>query len=80
VTSIPGSSDLFALCICLNFNPKIIESFDLLSHKLKHEVVEGNEELRKPQNLIPPFSKVVSHFGISGISVALATGVTHPLG
>jgi hypothetical protein len=43
-------------------------------------VVEGNEELRKPQNLIPPFSKVVSHFGISGISVALATGVTHPLG
>ncbi|KAL9285531.1 putative mitochondrial carrier domain protein [Arabidopsis thaliana] len=42
-------------------------------------VVEGNEELRKPQNLIPPFSKVVSHFGISGISVALATGVTHPL-
>jgi hypothetical protein len=40
VTSIPGSSDLFALCICLNFNPKIIESFDLLSHKLKHEGVE----------------------------------------
>ncbi|EFH49054.1 predicted protein [Arabidopsis lyrata subsp. lyrata] len=42
-------------------------------------VVEGKEELRKHQNLLPPFSKVVSHFGTSGLSVALATGVTHPL-
>ncbi|EOA21496.1 hypothetical protein CARUB_v10001892mg [Capsella rubella] len=42
-------------------------------------VVDGNEELKKPQNLLPPFSKVVSHFGTSGVSVALATGVTHPL-
>ncbi|XP_019084463.1 PREDICTED: mitochondrial substrate carrier family protein ucpB-like isoform X3 [Camelina sativa] len=42
-------------------------------------VVEGKEESKKHQNLLPPFSKVFSHFGTSGVSVALATGVTHPL-
>ncbi|ESQ37993.1 hypothetical protein EUTSA_v10028818mg [Eutrema salsugineum] len=42
-------------------------------------VVEGNAEVRKPKNLLPPLSMVASHFGTSGLSVALATGVTHPL-
>ena len=27
-----------------------------------------------------PISTIVSHFGTSGISVAAATGITHPLG
>lgn len=27
-----------------------------------------------------PLSTVVSHFGTSGVSVAAATGITHPLG
>ncbi|KFK30914.1 hypothetical protein AALP_AA6G042000 [Arabis alpina] len=43
-------------------------------------VMEGNEEVRKRKNLIPPLSVVATHFGTSGMSVALATGVTHPLG
>lgn len=43
-------------------------------------VIEGNEEVRNRKNLLPPLSMVASHFGTSGMSVALATGVTHPLG
>ncbi|CAN6846158.1 unnamed protein product [Brassica oleracea] len=42
-------------------------------------VVEGKAEVRKTKNLLPPLSAVASHFGTSGLSVALATGVTHPL-
>nr|XP_018453232.1 PREDICTED: mitochondrial substrate carrier family protein ucpB isoform X2 [Raphanus sativus] len=39
--------------------------------------VEENAQVMK---LLPPLSTVASHFGTSGVSVALATGVTHPLG
>ncbi|KAJ0265012.1 Mitochondrial substrate carrier family protein [Hirschfeldia incana] len=42
-------------------------------------VVEGNAQVKKPKKLLPPLSTVASHFGTSGVSVALATGVTHPL-
>ncbi|KAF2599733.1 hypothetical protein F2Q68_00009821 [Brassica cretica] len=42
-------------------------------------VVEGKAEVRKTKNLLPPLSAAASHFGTSGLSVALATGVTHPL-
>ncbi|KAL0712652.1 hypothetical protein Bca4012_019630 [Brassica carinata] len=42
-------------------------------------VVEGNAQVMNPKNLLPPLSIVASHFGTSGLSVALATGVTHPL-
>ncbi|KAL0642502.1 hypothetical protein Bca4012_040792 [Brassica carinata] len=42
-------------------------------------VVEGNAPVMNPKNLLPPLSTVATHFGTSGLSVALATGVTHPL-
>lgn len=42
-------------------------------------VVEGNAQAMNSKTLLPPLSTVASHFGTSGLSVALATGVTHPL-
>ncbi|XP_010542879.1 PREDICTED: mitochondrial substrate carrier family protein ucpB [Tarenaya hassleriana] len=39
----------------------------------------GTKEVKKQQAFLPSPSKVAYHFGTSGVSVAVATGLTHPL-